>query len=178
MVHHNHCFVTRLDCYVQVKVTTKVKNKKSMNKPLLWPWTQQTNLSQNIMACNNVPPYQVLVANTTTVQKILWKSHTLSQWSWPWEYTDPKDTQTIFCMTPWLSMMHHHAMFGYKRYSISENIVLTNIISENIVLTNIHWNYGPALWPWALQSIFLSETLCETTFTSAVQKIQGRNLWF
>ena len=130
-------------------------------------------LSRNIMACNNVPPYQVLVANTTktnttTVQKIQWKSHTLSQWSWPWEYTDPKDTQTIFCMTLWLSMMHHHAMFGYKRYSIS----------ENIVLTNIHWNYGLALWPWAQQSIFLSETLCETTFTSAVQKIQGRNLWF
>ena len=65
------------------------------------------------------------------------ESHILITWSFTVTLT-LKTANKSFWKTIWLMMLHQHIKFGSKRFSVS----------ENIIWTNIHWHFEILLWPW------------------------------
>ena len=57
-----------------------------------------------------------------------------------------KTANQSFWQTIWLIMMHHHTTFGSKRFSVSKDIIWTNIHCHLEILL---WP-----WPWTQQSDF------------------------
>ena len=107
--------------------------------PLLWPWPWMqlsnffhTSLWFLMMHHQTKFGYQAINSS-----EIIAESHISVIWALAVTLTlkIPKTKQKkVFCMTLWLTILHHHINFGNQMFCDSENIQ-----------TSIHWHFEPSL---------------------------------